>query len=135
MLEILIVVAVTGLLMGITMLSISLIFSRQLDGDTRKLLADICYARELTLSRHIDHIVTISTANETYTITDASGNTVRPIQTLKVNISSGPSTITFQPPFAEAVLNPSGSTIITLTKEGRQKQIGIRTETGYAKIE
>ena len=133
--EIVIVVAVMGLLMGITMLSISLLFSRQLDGDARKLSSDICWAREMTLSKHDNHTVTIDTAAEKYTITDSAGNVVRPAQALKVDIASSPNTITFQAPYGTAVLNPAGSTLITLTKESRQKQIGIRTETGYVKIE
>ncbi|MDD4907946.1 MAG: prepilin-type N-terminal cleavage/methylation domain-containing protein [Candidatus Omnitrophica bacterium] len=133
--EIITVVLIMSMLMGITMFSISLIFTRQLDGDTRKLLSDICWAREMTLSRHNDHTVAINTTAESYTITDSAGTVVRPAQVLKVNISSAPATITFQAPSGSALLNPAGSTLITLTKEGRQKQIGIRVETGYVKIE
>jgi prepilin-type N-terminal cleavage/methylation domain-containing protein len=135
LIEILIVVAVTGMLMAITMMSITLLFSRQLDGDTRKLSSDICWAREMTLSKHDDHTVNIDTAAESYTITDSAGNLVRPAQALKVDISSSPNTITFQAPFAAVLLNPSGSDQITLIKEGRQRQIDINTETGYVKIE
>jgi prepilin-type N-terminal cleavage/methylation domain-containing protein len=137
LIEIIIVVVVMSIMMGITMLSIALFFTRQLDGDTRKLLSDICWAREMTLSKHDNHTVTINTAAESYTIADSSGNVVRPTQTLKVSIASAPNTITFQVPLATAVANPASSPLITitLTREGRQKQIGIRTETGYAKIE
>lgn len=132
--EVLIIVIIVGLLSGIAMLSASLIFSRQLDSDARKLLADISWVREMAVSKHNSYTITINTSNESYTITDAGGIAIKPTQRLKSDITGAPSTITFQAPLGTITLNPAGSSLITLTHNAKQKQIRLYTETGYAKI-
>ena len=133
--EIIIVVAIMSTLSGIAILSISLIFSRQLDGDARKLLADIYWTREMTASKHTDYIFSINTSDKSYTVTDSGGNTIRTTQRLKSDITAAPATITFQAPFATAALNPAGASLITLRNNTKQKSIRLYTETGYAKIQ
>lgn len=139
MIELIVVVAIISLLCAAGMFSVSTMFSQRLDAEAHKLLADLYWARERAVSRHLDYIVDIDAGSDDYAIYEdrnGDGNMDADEQVksqhLEVDITSSLQDLTFQPPLGEVLLNPSNADEIDLdygTKKTRRLEIN--EETGY----
>jgi len=129
LMEIIVVVAIISILTGYTAISFSLISPRKIEAETRKLVSDLCWVRDMAVARHQDFRIDFDRVNRAYNISQ-DGNLISS-KTLDVGmifIDPTPTNIYFY--------SPKGTTEskqITLSYGGKSRQITVFSETGYIK--
>ncbi|MBI4846907.1 MAG: prepilin-type N-terminal cleavage/methylation domain-containing protein [Candidatus Omnitrophica bacterium] len=131
--ELVVVVAIIGIISASSLVSIDRSASLKLEGQTRMIVGDLTWARELAVSQHDDFIVQFDTANESYIIYKGSiGGTIYKNRKLEVDIVSvvpAPEDISFYFPDGT-----SQSKQVNLSYRGNTRQVNIFDETGYVKF-
>jgi len=139
LMEIIVVVAIISILTGYTAISFLLISPRKIEAETRKLVSDLCWVRDMAVARHQDFIVDVT--NKTYTIYQ---NSIAPANLIsqktldvdEVSISIDPPDIYFYSP--KGTIHSQGTTqpeqiTLDLSYRGNSRQITLFSETGYIK--
>lgn len=125
--ELLVSLAIVAVIGSVVLVAFSLVERRRLETAARNLMADFWSIRQMAVTRHQNYTVNFDKANDTYTITDGSGNIVKPTQRLQVDITTTcPDTLTFQSPQGK----PSTDNIIRLEHQGRRREITVYAQTG-----
>lgn len=137
--ELVIAAAVIGVLTASLTVSFSGLGGTKLDADSRKIIADISWARERAVATHTHQGFSFDMANSTYslyrspTATSADfidSNLLKKVR-LEVSLSMAAVNLWIYSP----VGNVSSSAVITLSYGGRTRQVRIFSDTGYARIE
>ena len=137
LIELVVSLAITMIISAAVLVSFSLVDRRRLETTARNLLADLSWAREMAVARNQNYTVNFNQANNTYNITDASGNPVdsaRTIQRLSpIVITASPNNLTFLAHQGTITLNPSANNVIRLENSGRRRELTVYNQTGYIK--
>jgi prepilin-type N-terminal cleavage/methylation domain-containing protein len=138
--EMVIALAITAVLTTTTLVTLNFVDGRDLDTQSRNMVTDLIWARELAASRHNNYIVVFNTTSETcsfYNNSIAPANLIRK-QKLTVNLASvtdwslNPITsVTFYFPKGSA----SVSALVNLLQTGRSRRVNITDETGFIRLE
>ncbi len=145
--ELIIVVAIIGLIFSASMISFSGIAGKKLEADSRKILMDICWARERAVALHLNHIVSFDIVNDIYMIyEDSDGDSIPDTneELKKQVIEAGVDLVSFTD-FSPAPVLPSQiifnfpkgnaqDRILTLSSQGKTRTVYIYGDSGYAKI-
>ncbi len=135
LIELVVVTAIIAVISAFAIVSFSLLGSRQLDADARRIVSDLGWARELSSARHENYIIDFDLVNERYIIYRNSvglGNEIKR-QKLSVDLVSVtplPLQIQFSYPKGTGQAKD-----IILNYQGKTKQISVFAQTGYAKIQ
>ncbi|MBU1044475.1 MAG: prepilin-type N-terminal cleavage/methylation domain-containing protein [Candidatus Omnitrophica bacterium] len=133
--ELMVVVAIVGILTTASLLSISYVDSRRMETETRRIIGDLCWARKMAFTRHSNYIVDFDIVNEQYTVYEGS---VSPANILKQQrLVSDISSLT---PLPNQVVFyfPSGysqTKQIDLSYQGKTRRIRVFGGSGYVRIE
>ncbi|MCG2711378.1 MAG: prepilin-type N-terminal cleavage/methylation domain-containing protein [Candidatus Omnitrophica bacterium] len=133
--ELMVVVAIVGIISTASLLSISYTDSRRLETETRRIIGDLCWARKMAVARHINYIVDFDIVNEQYTVYEGS---VSPANMCKQQRLV--SDISLLAPLPnQVVFNfPSGDSLakqIDLSYRGQTRQIIIFSGSGYVRMQ
>ena len=133
LMEIIVVVAIISILTGYTAISFSLISPRKIEAETRKLVSDLCWVRDMAVARHNNFVIDFDTANRSYYIYQNSISPANLIERKVLNVDA-----VFTPPAPTNIhfYSPKGATEskqITLSYGGKSRQITVFSETGYIK--
>lgn len=143
--ELLVVVAIIAVMAAVSMVSFSSLTGNRLTADTRKIVTDLCWVRQLALSGHQNfvntgrqnYIVDFDTVNERYTVYWGS---IAPNNQIKTQIfSPGIDLVSITPSAQVTFSYPQGSasaaTTITLSAQGKTKAVQVFAATGYVRIQ
>jgi len=141
--ELLIGLAITVVIMSITVVSFNSMEGRKLDTQARNMVGDLIWAREVAASRHNDCTVVFNTANNWYAFYNGAVSTANLVKNQSLSrgvkldsvkegsTSLSPSQIHFHFPKGDC----SNAAVITLNQTNRLRRINISEETGYIKME
>lgn len=135
LIELMVVIAIIAVMAGASIVSFSSLTGSRLEADARKMVADLCWARQMAVATHQDYIVDFDLVNTKYTIYRGSiavANEVKE-QNLTATITSVlpvPTQITFSFPSGVAQTKQ-----VNLNYQGKTKQIVTFANTGYVKIQ
>lgn len=131
--ELMVAVAVIVLIAVVSIVSFSILTPRRLEAEARKIVSDLCWARQMAVAKHQNYIVDFEAVNERYFIYETSiapGNLIKR-QDLEVDLFSVDSN--------PVVFNSPGGTTqdnrFELRYRGGQRGIIVFGETGYVRIE
>jgi prepilin-type N-terminal cleavage/methylation domain-containing protein len=152
--ELITCLAIMAVIAGVVLTSFSLVDRRRLESAARVVSADLCWARQMAVSRHQDYIVTFNQTSaiiidswgnpldpESYRITDTGGNpldSARPTQRLRpvdmvsvTDFSGNPQTqIEFNFPSGIAQ-----DRIVNLSHAGRTRPVRVYGETSFVRLD
>ena len=142
LIELIIGLAITAMLVSVTVVSFNSMEGRKLDVEARNMLGNLIWAREIAASRHNDCTVVFDTANNRYSFYNGSISADNLVKNLSlsrgVNLDSvkkwtgsSLSQIIFYSPRG----NCSSSALIALNQTNRLRRINISDETGFIKME
>ena len=139
MVELVVVVAIIGVLTASVTVSFSGLGGTKLGADARKILTDISWARERAAATHTRQGFSFDTSNRTYSVyksptataSDFTGDNFLKMAWLEVSLSLAAANLWVYSPGG----NISGPATITLDYGGRTRLIRIFPDTGYARIE
>lgn len=135
LIELMVVIAIIAVMAGASIVSFSSLTGSRLDADARKMVADLCWARQMAVATHQDYIVDFDLVNSRYIIYRGSiavANEVK-AQNLTATLTSVlpvPAQITFLFPTGTAQTKQ-----VNLDYQGKTKQIVAFANTGYVKIQ
>ena len=139
--ELLIGLAITTVLMVMTVVSFNSMQGRKLDVQARNMVGDLIWAREVAASRHNNCTVVFNTANNWYAFYDGtvSAGILVKNQSLSRGVeldsvkegATSLSQIIFYSPRG----NCSDSVVITLNQTNKLRRINISEETGFIRME
>lgn len=135
LIELVIVVTIIAILTATGLVSFSIIAPRQLEAEARKIVSDLCWARQMAVATHQDYIVVFDTTNDRYiiyrdSITPANEIKRQSLEVDLVSVTPAPTQLQFN--------FPSGTTQskqINLNHQGKPGQIIVFGQTGYVKIQ
>lgn len=133
--ELITVIAIIGVISGASFVSFTFVTGNRLEADTRKIVSDLCWARQMSVAQHRNYIIDFDTANERYIIyrdSIAVNNEVKK-QDLSVDLVSVaplPAQVTFSFP-----LGTSAARQVNLSAVGRTRQVVVFADTGYVKFQ
>lgn len=133
LIEMVVVIIIIGVASGVAIISFGTLTSKSLEGEARKIVSNLQWAREMAATRHNNYVVDFDTVNDKYQIYSQS-NPARSVErSLRkvdlVSVTPSPSRITFSYPSGS-----SQSKQITLRYQGVSRQIIVYGETGYIEI-
>lgn len=145
-LELIIVIAVIAILAGTSLLSFSSLTGTKLDSDTRKIVSDLCWARQTAVATRTNYITDFDLANERYTVyRDINGNGTpeanEEIQKRSLTADLASFTDFLGTPVAPERITfsfPSGTTqdrLVNLSYQARTRQVSVYGNTGYVKMQ
>jgi len=132
LIEIMVVLAIIGVLTGVIGVSFSSLSPKQLDAQARELASDLAAVRDLAVARHHDHTVAFDTVNLRYEVYRGDPLTGTLLDTEQMDIGgvalnpAALTTLTF-----EALYGTTQDLVITLTHRGRTRQVTVFGQTGY----
>lgn len=136
LIEMSMVIFITAIILVSGVSYVSIITPRRLEAETRKMIAELCWVRELAVSRHQNYTLTFDTAANSYIIYNESGGEIKrdnlTIDLISVTDSSG------SPASQATFYYPKGTAqdrIINLGYGGRSQRVRLFPETGYARME
>ena len=135
LIELIVTVTIIAVIAAAGIVSFSTLVPRRLEAEARKIVSDLCWARDLAVARHQNYVVDFDTTNERYIIYRGSINPVNEVkrQNLEVDLAS------VTPAPAQLQFNfPSGTTQskqINLSYQGGTKGVIIFGETGYVRMQ
>jgi Tfp pilus assembly protein FimT len=140
--EMIISLAITAVLTGTVLVSLTLVEGRKLDTQARNLLSDLSWVRETAATQHYNYTVVFDTAGDTYSIYNSSVAPANLIKSKKLMVNlvsindwnNNPiplSRFTFFYPKG----NTSDQVSITLEQNKRTRRLNISDETGFIKME
>lgn len=139
--ELLIGLAITVVIMSITVVSFNSMEGRKLDTQARNMVGDLIWAREIAASRHYNCTVVFNTANNWYAFYNGtvSANNLVKNQSLSRGVkldsvkegATSLSQIIFHSPKGDS----DSSAVITLNQTNRLRRINISKETGFIRME
>lgn len=142
LIELIAVIAIVAMVSGLSLASFSTLTGDRLTADTRKIVSDLCWVRQLAAAKHRNHIVVFDTAAESYVVyddldADASAD---PNEEIKEQaLTTGIDLVSVTPLPAQIAFSfPSGTTqtkTITLNSQGKTRTIITFANTGYVKIQ
>lgn len=137
LIELITVIAIIASLATAGFISFTSSIGDRLDADARKLVSDLCWARQVAVSTHQNYIVDFDVVNERYTIYRGSIAVTNQIKTQNlvvdlVSVAPVPAQITFS--FPQGIPAPQITKDITLSYQGRTKQVRVFGNTGYVRI-
>ncbi|MCP4652136.1 MAG: prepilin-type N-terminal cleavage/methylation domain-containing protein [Candidatus Omnitrophica bacterium] len=133
LIELIVVMAIVAIISGGAVVSFSLVDSRRLKAETNTLLADLWWAGEMATAKRKDYIVNFDTSNNRYSITDGTGNMVRPFRNLGVDLNTAPDTMTFYAPRGFSEIDPATASEVILLQGSREERLllGSSDSTGW----
>jgi Tfp pilus assembly protein FimT len=124
---------ITTLILVTVLVAFRFTSSRALDTESRSMVADLQWVREMAVSLHRNYIVSFDTNNDSYAIYNnsiASANLIKR-QAFTVDLTSvTQSSVTFSPPWGAA----DNAVSINLTDAGKSRLVNITSETGYVSL-
>ncbi|TAN62303.1 prepilin-type N-terminal cleavage/methylation domain-containing protein [bacterium] len=142
LIELIAVIAIVAVVSGMSLASFSTLTGDRLTANARKIVSDLCWARQLAAAKHRNHIVVFDTAAESYVIyddldADASAD---PSEEIKEQIlTTGIDLVSVTPPTAQLTFGfPLGTTqtkTITLSSQGKIRAVVTFANTGYVRIQ
>jgi Tfp pilus assembly protein FimT len=126
--ELTVVIGIMAIMAAVVLIASGAIPSRTLETETRGLMADLNWAREMALATRENYTVNFNQTNRNYNIANETEE-VKPPQRLTVNITS-PDSLTFY----YILGNTSYDGVIGLEKSGKMKKIRIYNQTGYLRL-
>ena len=135
LIELVIVVAIIAVISAGALISLSTIGPKRLEAEARKIVSDLCWARQMAVAIHQNYIVDFEPVNERYIIYRGSVDPANEIkrQNLEVDLVSVvplPAQLQFNFP-----RGTSQSKQINLSYQGRTKQVLVFGETGYVRLQ
>jgi Tfp pilus assembly protein FimT len=121
------------------LVSYGMVERRKLDTESRNLVADLTWVREMAASTHHNYTLEFNTTTDTYRVYNESVAPANLIKQKKLGVDLSSVTdfsgntetqLTFSTPKGEAE-----ERIINLTQQGRFRNVRVFPGTGYAKIE
>ena len=133
--ELIVVVMIIGIVTAASLVSFAILTPKKLEADARRIVDDLCWAREMAVTKHANYIVDFDIINERYDIYEGSitSNNLLKRQVLEVDLVSitpVPARLTFAYP-----LGTSQSKQINLNYQGKSRQVTVLEETGYVKMQ
>lgn len=140
--ELIAIIAIVAVVSGLSLASFSTLSGDRLTADARKIVSDLCWARQLAAAKHRNHIVVFDTAAENYIVYDDLDNDsfADPIEEIKEQVlTTGIDLVSVTPPLAQLIFSfPFGTTqtkTITLSSQGRIRTVVTFANTGYVRIQ
>lgn len=133
LIELITVVAIIGIVTALSMVSFASLIGNRLEADARKIVGDLCWARQMAVTKHQDYIVDFDTVNGIYTLYRQAVNINNQVkyERLTVTLSSVvPAQLIFTFPKGTAQ-----NAQIDLSYNGKTKQVVVFQNTGYAKVQ
>ena len=155
LIELIVVIAIIAVMSAVSLASFSVLTGNRLNADARKIVSELCWVRQLAVAGHQNYvntgrgnyIVAFDDVNEAYTLyCDLNGNGVGDAneavktQNLSPDIDLAPLTDFMGAPLLPAQITfrfPAGTAqdcLVTLSSQGKTKQVSIFGNTGYVKI-
>lgn len=142
LIELIAVIAIVAMVSGLSLASFSTLSGDRLTADARKIVSDLCWARQLAAAKHRNHIVVFDTAAENYTIFDDLNQDTIPQATEEIKeqiLTAGIDLVSVTPLPTQITFSfPSGTTqtkTITLNSQGKTRTIITFANTGYVRIQ
>jgi prepilin-type N-terminal cleavage/methylation domain-containing protein len=141
LIEFIVVIAIIAVLSAVGIVSFSSLTGDKLTSDARKLVNDLCWARQMAVARNQNYIIDFNTTSERYSIYNTS---ISPANQLKIQILSPGIDLVSVTPAAPVVFNtfsfPKPASIatnsnITLSAQGKTATVQVFNTTGYVKIQ
>ena len=112
--------------------------SRRLEGEARKIVSDLCWARDMAVGKHINYIITFDTTDDSYAVYEDRNRDDIPDAGEKLNevrletdlIPPTPASISFHFPYGRIQ-----AASISLNYRGNSREIRIFPATGYVRME
>lgn len=134
LIEIIIVVAVISILSVYTGVSFALLGPRRLQAQTRKLVSDLCWVRDMAAARHHNFIVDFDTAARSYSVYQDDLDDFIERKSLDVDaVSIDLPSSTFQFNYPRGTLSTNQNIHIILTQGSRTQTVTIFSATGYVR--
>lgn len=140
--ELIAIIAIVAVVSGLSLASFSTLSGDRLTADARKIVNDLCWARQLASAKHRNHIVVFDTAAENYTIFDDLNQDTIPQATEEIKeqiLTTGIDLVSVTPLPAQITFSsPSGTTqtkTITLNSQAKTRQVVTFANTGYVRIQ
>ena len=142
LIELMVVIAIIAVTSAAGLVSFSSLTGNRLSVDSRKIVNDLCWARQLAAARHRNHIIVFDTAAESYAVyDDLNGNAIPEAdeeikeQILNtgvdlVSVAPLPAQITFSSPFGT-----TQTKTITLSAQARTRTVVTFANTGYVRAQ
>ncbi len=152
LIELIAVIAIVAVMSALALASFSTLSGDRLNGDCRKIVNDLCWARQMAVAgkpyfssaARRQYIIVFNTTGETYDLFyDVNGDGLPDPATENiktqilssgvdlVSVAPGPAQITFYYP--QATLTQTKT--ITLSAQGKTRQVLVFGNTGYARIQ
>lgn len=151
LIELIVVVAIIAVVSGVSLVSFSKLTGDRLTADARKIVNDLCWARQRAAAIHRQHRVTFNLTTESYQVfDDLNGDSVfdPAVEEIKrQNLNVGVDLFSIDPPTVPPTTNltftfPQGSLLeagtdwtITLNSQGKTRLVRIFRNTGYVRIQ
>jgi Tfp pilus assembly protein FimT len=132
------IVVIAAVVIGGTV-SFSTLVPSRLDADVRKIVSDISWAKQKAITTHQHHALSFDTVNKQYSVYKSPTGTVADFTTLnflKKTVVQASLALIQQNLW---IYSPKGDTYgtgnITLTYQGKTKQVNVFSKTGYVEIQ
>lgn len=147
LIELMVVIAIIAIVSSIGVASFSKLTGDRLTTDARKIVNDLCWARQRAVAIHRQHRVTFNLTTESYQIfDDLNGDSVFDPATEEIkrqNLSVGVDLFSLVPPTTNLTFTfPQGSLLeagpdwtITLNSQGKTREVRVFRNTGYVRIQ
>jgi len=140
LIELIVTVTIIAVITAAGIASFSTLVPRRLEAEARKIVSDLCWAREMAVARHQNYIVDFDTTNERYIIYRGSINPNNQVkyQNLEVDLISV--TDFFGTPVSTQITFsfPRGTAqdrLINLSYQGQSRAVIVFRETGYVRMQ
>lgn len=144
LIELIIGLAITAVLISVTVVSFNSIEGRKLDTQARNMVGNLIWAREIAAARHNNCTVVFDTANDRYAFYSGPVSAANLVKNLSLSqgikldsvknwggTALSPSRIIFYSPRG----NASSSAVITLNQTNRLRRINVSDATGFIRME
>jgi len=153
-LELMVVVAIMALLSAVGVVYFKNLTKPRVEAEARKIAADITWLRQMTVSSRQHHVISIDTANSTYSVYKSPNMAVSDITPanliktagIKASLSLIRSNLWIYAPQGKTSYSccptgiclgplPPSCEYVTLSDGGKSEKIRVYPETGYIKLE
>jgi prepilin-type N-terminal cleavage/methylation domain-containing protein len=138
--EMVIALAITAVLASTALMTLNFADGRDLDTQSRSLVSDLIWAREMAVSNHTNYTVVFDNTNDTYSfykgsVTPANLTRKRKFSIELVNVTNWTSSQITNFTFRFPKGNVSTAAVINLRQTGRSRRVNISDTTGFVRME
>lgn len=140
--ELITVIAMVAIISALALASFSSLTGDRLTADARKIVNDLCWARQLAAAKHRNHIIVFDTAAESYVVYDDLNGNAAPEANEEIKeqiLNRGINLVSVAPLPAQITFSfPQGTTqtkTITLNSQAKTRTVVTFANTGYVRIQ